>query len=110
MDEKKPMDHEDYRIPGTNMFNLSKWIRENDPPQPGKYKIGDHVSLVLSCVITRVFQDCDGTTLYSLEMTDIDQQFHGYSDDNLLPGQEDDWKHSAVDIVKRGLDNCGDGQ
>jgi hypothetical protein len=83
MNEKKPFNHEDYRIGNTDAFNLSKWVRENEPPPPGKYKVGDEITLVWpGQTITRVYLDCDGTTLYQLN-----QELNGFSDDCLLPGE-----------------------
>jgi hypothetical protein len=94
-DDKKSLYHEDYRMPGTNAFNLSKWSRENEPKAPPRYKVGDYVVLVVSCEITRVYQDCDGTPLYTLDGDD-----HGHSDDSLLPGADGDWKLEALELAE----------
>lgn len=65
---RKPLDHEDYRIPGTNMFNFSKYSRENIPKDPPRLKVGDKVVFTLETEISEVGEDCDGTTLYSADM------------------------------------------
>jgi hypothetical protein len=41
----KPLDHPDYRVPGTDLLNLSKWSRENDPKPPHKFPIGQVVTV-----------------------------------------------------------------
>ena len=64
----KLLDHEDYRIPGTNDFNFSKWSRENDLKDPPKLKVGDKVIFTLETEIIAIGQDCDGTVLYSADM------------------------------------------
>ena len=65
---EKPLDHEDYRIPGTNMSNFSKWSRENIPKAPPSLSTGDKVIFTLETEITKVGEDCDGTTLYTADM------------------------------------------
>jgi hypothetical protein len=68
----KTLDDEQYRIPlpnGKYAINLSKWRRENEPQTP-KYKVGDMVKFVLNeeVEVLKVYQDCDGTPLYELDM------------------------------------------
>lgn len=98
MSDKKSFDHEDYRIPGTNGFNLSKWSRENVSKPPPRYKVGDYVVIVVSYEITQVYEDCDGTPIYEL-----DSRYGGYSDDGLLPGHEDDWKLDIVELAEKAV-------
>lgn len=64
---KLPMTDERYRIPGLNAFSMSAWSRENEPKEPPRYKVGDVVVLTVTTEVTRVFEDCDGTPLYSFE-------------------------------------------
>jgi len=94
MTEKKPFNHPDYRIPGTNAFSLSKWSRENDPKPPARYKVGDPVVLVISGEVTRVYEDCDGTPLY-----EINGKYIGHSDTRILPGVPGDWEHDAATLA-----------
>lgn len=88
---RKPMDHPDYRIPGTNAFNLSKWSRENEPKPPHTRQVGDVVVLTVVGEITGLTFDCDGTALYS-----VDGQYHGHGEAALTDPkeaqlQEDGW-------------------
>ena len=66
-EDQKRLFSEDYRIDGTNMFNLSKWSRENIPKPPHKYKVGDIVTVTVTAEITELHHDCDGTALYKLD-------------------------------------------
>ena len=76
-ENQKPMTHEDYQIPGTNMFNFSKWSRENIPKPPHKYKVGDCVTVTLTVEIFELHHDCDGTALYK-----VDQLGYGHTLDD----------------------------
>lgn len=62
----KDINHPDYRI--GNFVNYSKWSRENEPKSAPKFKVGDKVTFTIETEITKVGQDCDGTTLYGAEM------------------------------------------
>jgi len=64
----KRMDFNDprYLIPGTNIFLLSKWSRENEPKNPPKYKVGDRVIVTIETDVVALEEDCDGTPLYEL--------------------------------------------
>ena len=84
-DEKLPMDDERYRIPGTNTFNLSAWSRENEPKAPPQFKLGDIVVFTTTAEITRVYQDVDGTPLYSLDI-----QPHGHNEESIRPATEEE--------------------
>jgi hypothetical protein len=107
-DPKRAFTDEHDRIPGTNAFNFSKWVRENDPPGPGKYTVGSQVILVVAAEVVRVFQDCDGTTLYELSPGGS-----GWGDDSLLPayaGADDEedatvLAQKALDMAKRENDD-----
>ena len=57
-----------YTIPGTNIFNWSKYSRENIPQDPPRFREGDKVIFTVETIITKVGSDCDGTVLYSAEM------------------------------------------
>jgi len=81
----KPLSHEDYRIPGTNMFSFSQWSRENIPKPPPKFKVGDVVVLTTKREITHVGEDCDGTILYTL-----DGLGPGWSEESLELATSDD--------------------
>jgi len=84
------------RIPGTDMFSLSRWLRENEPKLPSTWKVGDHVVLVIPVEITDVYEDCDGTPLYRLSMCG-----DGWSESFLLPGQSDDWRiNDPVELAR----------
>jgi hypothetical protein len=99
------MDDERYRIPGTNMFNLSKWSRENVPKSPPRYKVGDVVVHVTDDEVLRVFEDCDGTPLYELA-----RGGSGISDDWLLPGHADDWQLAgAIELAGVALSRVEPG-
>jgi len=79
----KAMDDERYRIPlsdNSYAINISKWSRENEPKDPPKYKVGDMVKFVLDTEVEvlQVYEDCDGTPLYELEMVGL-----GWSEENI---------------------------
>ncbi|HEY0545300.1 MAG TPA: hypothetical protein VGC91_08000 [Pyrinomonadaceae bacterium] len=77
---KKSLEHPDYNVPGTNVKNFSKWSKENIPKPPPKFKIGDRVIYSIATEIIEVYQDCDGSTLYST----IDHG-NGYSENSFEP-------------------------
>ena len=54
--------------PDIEIFNFTKWSRENISKDPPKLKIGDNVIFTLITKINHVGQDCDGTILYSADM------------------------------------------
>lgn len=82
-EEKKPMNHPDYECWPGGPFNLSKWSRENEPKPPPSYAVGDYVRLTVVTRVEKVYQDCDGTPLYALEIGGA-----GWSDSNLAPATE----------------------
>lgn len=59
---------EKYRLPNTNAYNWSKFSRENIAKPSPKFKVGDKVKFSIETVVTKVGNDCDGATLYGLEM------------------------------------------
>ena len=82
-----PMDDDRYRIPGTNMFSMSRWARENlIRPEP-KFKVGDRVLFTVEAEITDIREDCDGSTLYRADMVE-----GNWSEDcfTLLPPEDDE--------------------
>lgn len=87
-ESKRSPDDPRYRIPGTNFINLSHWSRENEPKSQPKYKVGDVVVVTLTCEITSVGNDCDGTVLYGLDSVGF-----GYNEDCLRPATEDELKN-----------------
>jgi len=74
------------RIPGTDMFSLSRWLRENEPKPPPAWKVGDHVVLVIPAEVLAVCEDCDGTPVYRLSPGS-----HGWNESFILPGDPNDW-------------------
>ena len=50
------------------IFNWSRWSRENIPKPAPMLRVGDKVRFTLETEITKVGQDCDGTTLYAADM------------------------------------------
>jgi len=64
---KLPMTHERYRIPGLNAFSMSAWSRENEPKEPPRFKVGDVVAITVIAEVTKVYADCDGTPLYTID-------------------------------------------
>jgi len=75
---KEHMEDPKYGYVINGMFLLSKWIRENEPPQEPKYKVGDEVEVTMEGEITAVYQDCDGTPLY-----EIDNNLAGFSEGSI---------------------------
>lgn len=70
MEDKKPIDHDDYKIDGIpGALNFTKWIRENDPPAPHQYKVGDLVITICVEEITELRKDCDTSPLYCFGMS-----------------------------------------
>lgn len=86
---KLPMTDERYRIPGLNAFSMSAWSRDNEPKEPPRFKVGDIVAITIITEVTKVFNDCDGTPLYSL-----DGIGHGYSDHNDIRPATDEEKQN----------------
>jgi len=58
---------EEYRIPGTNAYNWSKYSRENIPKPKPLFKVGDMVILTTEVEIISIGKDCDSTVLYELD-------------------------------------------
>lgn len=68
--DKLPFDDPRYLIPGTNMFNLSKWTRENEPQADHQFTVGDVVVLTVVTEVTKLTRDVDGTPLYRLSVAE----------------------------------------
>lgn len=64
---KQDMNNPRYWVTGPGTFNLSKWLRENVEQPPPQFKVGDVVTITITREITKVGQDCDGTTLYGID-------------------------------------------
>ncbi|MGA2669976.1 MAG: hypothetical protein ABSF21_00945 [Dehalococcoidia bacterium] len=64
----KKFESEEYRIPGTNIYDWSKYSRENIVKSPPRFKVGDSVIFTIKTEVLRVYQDCDGTPLYEVDM------------------------------------------
>lgn len=77
-----------YTIPGTNVFNLTRWVRENTEYPPPKFKVGDVVVFTVITEITGVGKDCDGSILYSAEMIG-----HGWGEENFREATEEESKN-----------------
>lgn len=65
---QEPPDLEAYRIPGTNMINFSRYVRENTIYPEPQFKVGDVVVFTVITEITAIGKDCDGSTLYTADM------------------------------------------
>lgn len=74
---KLPLAHERYRLEGLNAFSLSRWSKENEYHEPHRFKVGDIVRLTITCEVTNLVEDCDGTALYTL-----DNDMHGVPDND----------------------------
>ena len=53
-------------FPDKPFFVFSHYSRENIPKPKPKYSVGDEVVLTFETDVTKIGQDCDGTTLYGL--------------------------------------------
>ena len=73
MSEKREMkddfNNPEYLIdtPSGQAFNLSKWVRENEPQAEHQFKEGDIVALTIITRVEKLTRDVDGTPLYVLE-------------------------------------------
>jgi hypothetical protein len=106
MDEKKPLNHSDYLIEGTEILNFTKWSRENIPKPDHKIPVGTLVEVKFdswfgegACwkVHARLWvvlhgRDCDGTPLYTLSRwrdpdfaLQIKDTHGGFSEESLTP-------------------------
>lgn len=80
---QKPLDHPDYRVPGTNLINASKWSRENIPKPPPAFKVGDRV--LAEVTVHKVYEDCDGTPLFAIGGSSGIVLLHGWPNESLRP-------------------------
>jgi hypothetical protein len=86
--ERKPSIDEQleaYRIPGTNAINWSRYARENLPHDPPRFEIGDVVAYLVIGEITRVYEDCDGEVLYT-----VNDYHSGITDGSLRLATDDE--------------------
>lgn len=74
---------EDYRVPGTSMFSLSRYNRDNHPPAPPRFKVGDVVYIYAETEIVKAYQDVDGSPIYEVDAFGV-----GISESELLAHDE----------------------